>query len=591
MVGKSKGPDAKVSIYVDDRPAERGRKQAEAKWKAWGRSVAKGVGGAIGKVGGFAKSAFNPLGMGVSMIGDAVDETRAYERGIARLAIAQGKSNEEMAGFRTELTGISKETGVNRNEILEGVSAYQALTGDTKGAAAAAKTFARVAQATGSTVADVAGTAAALSQNLKIDPADFEAAFDVLNTQGKAGAIELKDLAAQMASLTPQFSKFSGGKGVKGMQQMGAAAQIIRRNFGGTAEAATGMRALMTSLVRNSGKLEKAGVKMFWKDKKGKKHLREFDDIIASIGKSKLMKDPTKLNKALGSDEALRALQALTDNYGEFQAMTAQDGKGSIAKDLKQWQESDAGKLEKSINDLKLAFATAFSPDMIKGFAEALGSVASAVNTIISGVKGVAKSIGEDIFGKSWDTKVAETKAQRNYERIAKVARSGKAGTATAGELAMLDALAAGKGVFEAANAANAAGGYDQAQFDMLTRKAAKVVVAEDQARELTYGGGPLGAADAFAAARTVVGGSDATSGNVRRSVDATRAAFAATPSDQVDASLAGAAAVFKAQADAARLIAQHIAAEMKKVTVDVTLDGEKVGKRVANSPSHRKAS
>lgn len=585
-LGKSKGPDAKVTIYVDDRPAERGRKQAEAKWKAWGRSISKGVGGAVGKVGGFAKSAFNPLGLGLSMMGDVVDETRAYERGIARLAIAQGKSNEEMAGFRSELTGISKETGVNRNEILEGVSAYQALTGDTKGAAAAAKTFARVAQATGSTVADVAGTAAALSQNLKIDPADFEAAFDVLNTQGKAGAIELKDLAAQMASLTPQFSKFSGGKGVKGMQQMGAAAQIIRRNFGGTAEAATGMRSLMTSLVRNAGKLQSAGVKMFWKDKRGKKHLREFDDIIASIGKSKLMKDPTKLNKALGSDEALRALQALTDNYGEFQAMTAQDGKGSIAKDLKQWQESDAGKLEASINNIKLALASAFSPEMIKGFADALGSVAGAVNTIIGGIKGVSKAIGEEIFGKSWEQQRQDTVQGRNYERIGKNARSGKLGTVTKEELALLDALAAGKSGTDLFQYLK---GVDSDQFAKVMRRGAQENAQEDAARELAYGDGPLAAGDAFAAARTVTGGSDATNGNVRRAVDATKAAFAATPADQLDPSLAGAAAVFKAQADAARLMAQHIAKEMQKVAIDVFLDGAKVGKGVANSGKDRK--
>lgn len=587
-LGKSKGPDAKVTIYVDDRPAERGRKQAEAKWKAWGRSISKGVGGAVGKVGGFAKSAFNPLGMGLSMMGDAVDETRQYERGIARLAIAQGKSNEEMAGFRSELTGISKETGINRNEILEGVAAYQALTGDTAGAAAASNTFARAAQATGSTVADVARAAAGLKDNFNIDPSQFEAAFDILNTQGKAGSIEMNGLAGIVAGLASQFKGF-GGSGLKGMQQMGAGLQVIAKNFGGdVSKSEVGMRTLMSSIVGNGKKLERGGAKVFWKDKAGKKHLRDFGSIIKSIGESKLMKDPAKLKDAFGSSEALRAFQSLNDNKALFaQLATDQGGAGSIAKDLKQWQESDAGKLEASINNIKLALASAFSPDMIKGFAEALGSVAGAVNTIIGGVKGVAKAIGEDIFGKSWEQQKQDTNQNRNYERIGKNARAGKLGTVTKEELALIDALAAGKSGTDLFQYIK---GVDQDQFAQVMRRGTQTNAQENAARELAYSDTPLAANDAFAAARTVAGGSDATSGNVRRSVDAARAAFAATPSDKLDPALAGAAAVFKAQADAARLMAQHLAAEMRKLTIDVKLDGAAVGKGVANSGKDRKS-
>ena len=86
---------------------------------------------------------------------------------------------------------------------------------------------------------DVATTGAALSQSLKIDPADFEKAFSILNSQGKAGAIELKDLAGEMASLAPQWQR-AGSSGVEGMTNMGAALQIVRRNFGSASEAAPG---------------------------------------------------------------------------------------------------------------------------------------------------------------------------------------------------------------------------------------------------------------------------------------------------------------------------------------------------------------
>jgi TP901 family phage tail tape measure protein len=397
------------------RDAEREAKRADRQRARQHRRRA--IGGAAAGAIGFG------FGFAAAGISNAVDDARAYEVQMARLAVAQGKSSEQMAGFREAVQRSSKETGIARSDLLAGVQAYQALTGDTEGGTRAMATFARVAQATGSSMSDVAGTAAALSQNLKIDPADFEAAFDVLNVQGKAGAIELKDLAAQMASLTPQFSKFAGGTGIAGMQKMGAAAQIIRRNFGGTAEAATGMRALMTQVVKNASKLEKAGVKVFWKDAQGKKHLKEFDAIVEDIGKSKLMADPVKLTKALGSAEALRALQALTDNFGEFQSMVAETGSGSIAKDLENFLESPAGKMEQAMNKMKTSFIDALPPERIEAMADAVSSVSGLVNKVAGGVDKAGDVVADVVEALAWPwrSKPEDPEGERTQKRMSQL--------------------------------------------------------------------------------------------------------------------------------------------------------------------------
>lgn len=321
---------------------------------------------------------------GMGMLSDAKDEAMEFEKRIARLAIAQGKSNDEMEEFRRETMRISESTGIARLEIMKGVGAYQALTGDTKGATAAAETFARVAQATGAPVDDVATAAASLKQNLKIDSADFEKVFSILSVQGKAGAVELNDFASEIAEVSAQFKKFAGGTGASGAAQMGAAFQVIRKDAGTSSKAATNFMALMTALTRNSKKLKGVGVRVF--DKKGQ--MREFDDIVADIHKKGLRAD--KLTDIMGSAEAMRALGALTANMGEFQSLMQTTDVSSIGRDLEQYLESPAGRAEKAWNKVKLALAEAFTPERIEMAAHAMEDLAD----IVGGLVGMLEDLG-----------------------------------------------------------------------------------------------------------------------------------------------------------------------------------------------------
>lgn len=394
---------ASVTLGADSRDLNRELDKSETRMAAFGKRMGKVVAGAFGKVGSFLSRSLDPIGRGWDLMMSGADEVRELETGIARMAIAQGKGVDEMRDYRKILDDVSGETGIARTELLRGASAYQALTGDTVGGTKALRTFARVAQATGSAVDDVATTGAALTQNLGVAPEDLEKAFGILSTQGKAGAIELRDLAGEMAALTPQFTRFSKGKGIEGMKEMGSAAQIIRRNFSSASEAGTGFRALMTSITRHAKELEKAGVKVFDKNPKtGKKTLRNFSSIIESIGRSKLMKDPTLLTKALGSSEAERALSALTSNWSDFTSLVKSGGEDSIGKDLATYLESPAGKLETSMNNMKRAAAEAFTPERIERFAELVDQAAGAMAKLANGVGAVWDGLNEGasaVFG------------------------------------------------------------------------------------------------------------------------------------------------------------------------------------------------
>jgi TP901 family phage tail tape measure protein len=538
------GPrEAQIEITADSRKLDRGLKESRSKLRGFGQAV-KGIGSAIGK--GFAKAgsflarSFDPLGRGFDLFASQIDDVRTYERGIARLAIAQGKSNDQMGDFRVNLDQISRETGVHRNEVLQGVAAYQALTGDTKGASDAAKTFARVSQATGSTVQDVADTAAALSQNLKISPSDFEKAFSVLNTQGKAGAVELKDLAAEAAALSPQFARFAGGTGLAGMTKMGAAVQIIRRNFSTASEAGTGFRSLMTAITRNAKQLEKAGVKVFTKDPKtGKKELRDFGAIVESIGKSKLMKDPTKLTKALGSSEAERSLLALTSNWSDFQGLINTTDFSSIGKDFDQYLASPAGRMDQAWNNVKLAAAEALTPERIEKAASAMEKLASVVDLAATAFDRLEEA-SMHVFGNEENLLSPETVGR---------GKSTQVGAPVRAEPGIIEAFT--EGDHDIGRQLANAGGQFEGQSFRLAEQNKRQREAEEAARRLQVFT-PAGAAIAAG-----------TQGDTRR--------VAAESQHQI-------------AADMRRLVA-----ELTKLKVVVQVDGDAIAKAQAGSRQHRR--
>lgn len=336
-----------------------------------GRAAGRGARAAGGLLAGGALGVAAIGGLGVLSMADDVYQ---LEKALTRFEIATNKTPEQMGAFREELSKVSRHTAINREELLKGAAAYVALTGDAAGAAQGMATFAKVQNATGASMEDIAATAAAMKDNLKIDPKDFEAAFSALHVQGKAGAVELRELASELAGIAPTFADFKGGGGVDGLVEMGAALQVIRKGFGSSNEAATGMQSLMVSLKKNAGKFQKAGVKIYDKDPKtGKKRLKDFSDIIDGIAKSKLAKDPTLLQKAFGRDEAVRAYDQLVKNRALMDSLIKEGSNtGAIDADAQKYLASDAGRIAKAWEGVKLKMAEAFTPERIEKFAAAL---------------------------------------------------------------------------------------------------------------------------------------------------------------------------------------------------------------------------
>ncbi len=179
---------------------------------------------------------------------------------------------------------------------------------------------------------------------------------------------------------------FGNGTGVRGVRDLGAALQIVKRGFGGDAsETVTGLQSFLTAVVKHAPQLEKAGVKgLFTTDKNGKKELADVFTIVDAIGKSSLVKDPTAMEKAFGRVEAYRAYLQLSQNREELQKMSdAGEDATTIQKDLDTYMSSAAGRTSKAMEHLKNTIAEAFTPERFEKFANMLEKVTDGLGTVV----------------------------------------------------------------------------------------------------------------------------------------------------------------------------------------------------------------
>lgn len=362
----SENRPAVIEITADSRALGARLREASSKLAGFAASSARVVGRAgmssaavlYRGAEGFARTFGPALKNGAIAVGAgavvAAGQLRDFEEGMIRLKINAGASAEQMDKVRRAVRGASSATGLGSREILAGVARYVDLTGDFEGASKQVSTFARVAQASDSTVMDVAQNAAAMGDALKIAPEDAEAAFSALITQGKKGSVTMKELARELPQLAPTMAQFKGGTGLGGLRQLGAAMQVINKRYNSASESATAFQSLAIAIQSRAGKLEKAGVKVFDVGPDGVKRLKDLYSIVDNIGRSKLMKDSGLLIRTLGRAEAVFPLQQMIRLRDEMIAIrNAGEDTEAVERDLKEYNESRVGKFNRYYNAAK----------------------------------------------------------------------------------------------------------------------------------------------------------------------------------------------------------------------------------------------
>lgn len=223
---------------------------------------------ASGKVAGlsYARAFIGGLGAGIgaAAVGQFVKESifasadDEFERD--QLRVLGNISEKQMEAYRKSLDKTARLRGIGSRGslgIFGGLMAGGLSSGD---AAAMTDNVAIFSKATRSSVEDASAATIALRNNMQIKTAkEIMAAYDAINTGGKAGEFEVADMARHLPSGLAKMSGL-GETGISGVRNAVAMLQAIRKGTGTSAEAMTQFEALLSeytspTFIKNAGRI------------------------------------------------------------------------------------------------------------------------------------------------------------------------------------------------------------------------------------------------------------------------------------------------------------------------------------------------
>lgn len=346
------------------REAQRGR---ERFGRAVGHSAVSMMGRVTSSVGSLANRAL-AVGGGFSIDGALTDRIRdqSHAQDIANSGYMPGKAGPN--GQRrnpNDIIGMTKGIGVkygmSSKETMDGLEEFVGKTGDLDTGMRSMEAMAQLTRATGADMKDVASAAGdvamALDQaGIKTTPEMLAKSMSMVAGQGKEGAVEIKNMAVQMAALGAVVNRIDGDK-AHNLGIAGAIAQQSRAKGGSksAAEAVNSVSRLTDDVIKHQDKFKAIGVNTTSNGK-----VRDLQEIIQET----LMKtggDVSKINGLKVGVMGQRALGGFASTFrdaggGEkgLEAVKARFKELMDAEmDKKQLQESSAAKM--ATTEMKIA--------------------------------------------------------------------------------------------------------------------------------------------------------------------------------------------------------------------------------------------
>lgn len=261
------------------------------------------------------------------------------ERAMTRIAITGDATRAQQDQAALDIERLAARTSLAMKDVREGADTLVAAGRSLPEAMKFLPAVAATAQATGATVVDIAKSADALEQSLKIGSGDMQGAFDIMAAAGKAGKFELKDMARYLAEIAP-LAKTAGMQGTTGLTSLVAALQMTRKEAGTSEEAAVNLKNVFSKMYseETNKKFQKQAnidlrKKLDEAEKAGKNLLEVFTELTAEATKS----GKVKLPQLFEDMQAQAGMRALINNLAEWKQLQAEIGRtapGSVVNDL-----------------------------------------------------------------------------------------------------------------------------------------------------------------------------------------------------------------------------------------------------------------
>lgn len=417
-----------------------------------GRAALGGAATALGFGARVATSVARGAGLDFDVASHVARNTELEQRAVdlANSAYMPGTSGAN--GVRQNPADIIKEvrqtataTAFDPTKAMEGLQAFVGKTGDLETGRAVFKDLAVLSRATGTELQDMVSAAADVSTALGDTDNKGEKVAAVMRQiagEGKLGAVEIKDLASQMAKIAANAPQFAGDVG-ENIALLGAFAQEARQRGGATSAtmAATSVASMVntlktparmnafkaagidvidqqTKLIRNPQEIliealkkkgnDVAGFKTLFANVQGARAVEGFASIYRRTYSQTSGDDATKQAAAIAAvndefDRLKKASLSLSEQSDSFKnAMSTTQSQAQILN-------NKLGEMAETLSGVVLGALKEFGPDI-----KALGSVVADV------AGGIRKIFGSAIG----NTEVEQQKTQFSNETLAQNAES-----------------------------------------------------------------------------------------------------------------------------------------------------------------------
>lgn len=344
----------------------------------------------------------------IGVTGYAIKIANDFDTAFGEIATLIGQPASELGDFQAQLLEYSEKSSASLDEITQ--ATYGAISAgvDYKNSL---ELIAAAEQLSVAGKADLGSTTTALVSTLNAFGAEASEAgayADDFFTAVQLGQTTIPELSEAIGRLSP----IAAAAGLNFDEMAAAIATITAETGTGTAEAITGIRAAINSLLKPSKEATDLAAELGIEFNAAALESKGFSGVLADVAE-KTGGNTTQLAKLFGSVEALAPVLALTGNASEkFSENLASfsdnaGAAGTAAKEL----ELDLGRivqtLQNNLNSALIGFGSTLTDEtasIVKSITSIFNSIGGQIKLedgvfapILNGLEGLAQSIDEKL--------------------------------------------------------------------------------------------------------------------------------------------------------------------------------------------------
>lgn len=252
-----------------------------------------------------------------------------FKEGLGRLQAESRMSTNEMRKIEEQILRVTNGGGIMADQLTSALLVFQNYGGSIRFGTEMLQETLDIHKATGAEMAQIATISSALHKTYGMNKEEVMASWSAMKSMAIAGTLDLGQVAPDLPQLLG-LGKGFGFKGIRGVQQMGAAQQVIGELLPNSAEARTALQGVFRNLINPRGQkqLQKMKIDVFNKDGT----IKDIDEVMLKILRATggIIQGPKGLS-SIFNDEGFKAALAFASSYDKT---TGEWIKGSNAQTI-----------------------------------------------------------------------------------------------------------------------------------------------------------------------------------------------------------------------------------------------------------------